>query len=203
MNTETIANNVKQQRLRKGFSQEALAEKTGLNLRTLQRIEKGETIPRGDTLQRLAKALETSPDELIDWTLTENHNTLIILNFSMLCFLIFPLFGILVPLVLWISQKNKIQGVNNLGRRILNFQITLNLIVFLGYVVAILGLLMTYSNTKFVYVGLMSLALLILLVSSVIGSGFCIVVTLINAYRISRKRKVWYKPAIPFLKNLS
>jgi transcriptional regulator with XRE-family HTH domain len=45
---------VKDLRTKQGLSQEELAEKTGLSLRTIQRIENGESIPRGDTLKRLS-----------------------------------------------------------------------------------------------------------------------------------------------------
>ena len=39
----------------KGFSQELLAERSGVSLRTIQRVEQGETVPRGHTVQALAR----------------------------------------------------------------------------------------------------------------------------------------------------
>ncbi|MCB2410111.1 helix-turn-helix domain-containing protein [Hymenobacter lucidus] len=42
----------------KGLSQEVLAERSGVSLRTIQRVEQGETVPRGHTLHALAAALE-------------------------------------------------------------------------------------------------------------------------------------------------
>ncbi|QIX63304.1 helix-turn-helix transcriptional regulator [Hymenobacter sp. BT18] len=48
----------------KGFSQEMLAEQAGVGLRTIQRVEQGETIPRGHTLQALATALGVSLEDL-------------------------------------------------------------------------------------------------------------------------------------------
>jgi transcriptional regulator with XRE-family HTH domain len=62
-----LANRIKNLRIRKGFSQEELAEISGLSLRTIQRIENGETEPRGDSLKRLVTAFEVSPDEILDW----------------------------------------------------------------------------------------------------------------------------------------
>lgn len=47
-----------------GSSQEELADKTQLSLRTIQRIENGETQPRGDSLKRLALALGVATEEL-------------------------------------------------------------------------------------------------------------------------------------------
>jgi transcriptional regulator with XRE-family HTH domain len=57
---------IKGLRTRKGFSQEELAGNAGLSLRTIQRIENNETEARGDTLIRLAAALNTTPDELVE-----------------------------------------------------------------------------------------------------------------------------------------
>ena len=44
-------------RLQSGISQDELAALTQLSLRTIQRIENGETAPRGDSLKRIAAAL--------------------------------------------------------------------------------------------------------------------------------------------------
>ncbi|WP_048825919.1 helix-turn-helix domain-containing protein [Hymenobacter sp. DG25B] len=48
----------------KGLSQELLAEQSGISLRTIQRVEQGDTVPRGHTLQALAAALEVPLDAL-------------------------------------------------------------------------------------------------------------------------------------------
>ncbi|GAB2863610.1 helix-turn-helix domain-containing protein [Hymenobacter ruber] len=49
----------------KGFSQELLAEQSGVSLRTIQRVEQGETVPRGHTIQALATALEVPLNALL------------------------------------------------------------------------------------------------------------------------------------------
>jgi transcriptional regulator with XRE-family HTH domain len=49
----------------KGFSQELLAEQSGVSLRTIQRVEQGETVPRGHTMQALATALDVPLDALL------------------------------------------------------------------------------------------------------------------------------------------
>ncbi|HYQ56702.1 MAG TPA: helix-turn-helix transcriptional regulator, partial [Draconibacterium sp.] len=67
MNNQNLAIKIKDLRNRKGLSQEQLSEESKLSLRTIQRIEKGESIPRGDTLMRLTQALGITPDELLDW----------------------------------------------------------------------------------------------------------------------------------------
>ena len=72
MKNSKLSERVTELRNRKGFSQEVLAEDSGLSLRTIQRIENGETTPRGDTLQRIAKGLGVTSEELIDWKLEKN-----------------------------------------------------------------------------------------------------------------------------------
>ncbi|WP_316816746.1 helix-turn-helix domain-containing protein [Pedobacter nyackensis] len=122
-NTE-LAKKIKELRTRKGLSQDELAIASQLNLRTIQRIESGETEPRGDTLKRMAKALEVTSDELIDWAEEEDPTMLMFLNISALSFIVFPILGVIIPLVLWVSKKNKIKNLNTTGKRLLNFQIS-------------------------------------------------------------------------------
>ena len=125
---------IKTLRNRKGFSQEELSEKTGLSLRTIQRIENGETEPRGDSLKRLALVFDVPVDEIVDWTVREDKGFLISLNLSALSFIFFPLLGILVPLIIWISKKDKIQNINAIAKSLLNFQITWTILFFIGYI---------------------------------------------------------------------
>ena len=124
---------VKVLRARKGLSQEELADSTGLSIRTIQRIENGESIPRGDTLKRLAVTLQISPDELIDWKIQKDNNIMMMLHLSQMSFLAFPLLGVIIPLAIWILKRDKIKFVDTIGKSILNFQITWSTIIFLGY----------------------------------------------------------------------
>jgi uncharacterized Tic20 family protein len=146
MSKTELSKRVKELRSRKGLSQEQLAEISGLSLRTIQRIENGETEPRGETLKRLMNALEVTPEDLMDWSIAEDKGFLTAMNLSSLGFLIFPLLGILIPLVLWISKKDKVKNVNETGKAILNFQITLTITLVLLY---ILMLFWTISASGF------------------------------------------------------
>ena len=100
-----LAKKIKALRKQKGLSQELLSEKSQLNLRTIQRIEAGETEARGDTLQRLANALQVSSNDLIYWIEEEDRPFLTMLNLSTLSFIAFPLLGIIIPLALWVGKK--------------------------------------------------------------------------------------------------
>ncbi|TDO23925.1 helix-turn-helix domain-containing protein [Pedobacter duraquae] len=62
---ETISRIIKERRLAKGYSQQELAQLCLLNLRSVQRIEKAEVLPRSYTLKLLAEMLDIDPEELI------------------------------------------------------------------------------------------------------------------------------------------
>lgn len=55
MKNSELSSLIKKIRADKAFSQEDLSEKSGLSLRTIQRLENGETEPRGDTLKKTNK----------------------------------------------------------------------------------------------------------------------------------------------------
>jgi|TARA_B110000305_G_C19461481_1_gene654747 transcriptional regulator with XRE-family HTH domain len=65
MKNNGSSSKVKELRKRKEFSQEELAEKSGLSVRTIQRIENGESDPTEESIKRISVALEVNPDELI------------------------------------------------------------------------------------------------------------------------------------------
>lgn len=67
MEKEKLSQGVKDLRKRKGLSQEDLAKESGLSLRTIQRVENGESEPTGETIKRISSVLNITPDELLYW----------------------------------------------------------------------------------------------------------------------------------------
>ena len=65
-NNETFAERLKHLRKKAGFSQEELAHKMELSIMTIRRWEWGERQPRLEEIQKLAKALNVSEDELLN-----------------------------------------------------------------------------------------------------------------------------------------
>lgn len=182
---------VKDLRIKQGLSQEELADKTGLSLRTIQRIENGESVPRGDTLKRLAVALKVSPDDVIEWGIQEDKNILTMLNLSQLGFLAFPLLGTIIPLAIWVIKKDKIRNVDSIGKSILNFQITWTIILFIVFIVPMLSMILRVSlipfgsgSLLFIYGGLYVYNILLII---------------LNTIFVYRKGKVKYLPSIRFL----
>ncbi|WP_303315677.1 helix-turn-helix domain-containing protein [Flavivirga abyssicola] len=192
-NTETSVK-IKEIRNRLGFSQEELAEKSGLSLRTIQRIENGETKPLGDSLKKISNALNVTPDELIDWAIQEDNVFLKILHLSSLTFLFFPLFGVLIPYFMWNSKKNKIKGINTLGAAILNFQLTWNLILFLGIILIAVYIIFFSKNPAIALIFVSSLRFM----SYMYTINFLLII--FNSIRISNNKPVWYNTSVKFLK---
>ena len=62
--TKHIAQQIKAERLNKGFTQQELADKTGISLRSIQRIENGDVYPRNFTLKLLCEKLALDFDKL-------------------------------------------------------------------------------------------------------------------------------------------
>lgn len=187
-----MASRIKELRIRKGISQEELAEESGLNLRTIQRIENGETEPVGNSVKKIANVLEVTPEELIDWELEENNSFLKALNISALSFLFFPILGIILPYILWQTKKNRIKGLNQVGRDIVNFQITWNLIYFLGMLIIAVGIILALSFTWWIVIVTASLF-------SLGMYGINIILIILNTLLIHRGKKLFYEPKFTFV----
>jgi transcriptional regulator with XRE-family HTH domain len=65
---EMIAGYVKEARLAKGYTQQELSELSNISVRSIQRIENGEILPRNYTLKTLAGILEISFESMLTAT---------------------------------------------------------------------------------------------------------------------------------------
>ena len=200
MRNKELAQKIKELRNRKGFSQEELSEKAGLSLRTIQRIENGETEPRGDTLKRIAVAFEVSSDEILDWAVQEDKGFLASLNLSALSFILFPLLGILVPLIMWISKKDKIKNVNNIAKDILNFQITWTMILFVGYIAFAISAGYKMKTTGYIDAGIISSRMMMNLIFFITMYLYNLIFIIVNTVRINNDKKVEYYPKIRLIR---
>jgi len=195
---DRLGERLKELRNRKGLSQEQLAEDSGLSLRTIQRIEKNETVPRGDTLKKLAIVLGTSPDEIIDWKIEKDQNYLTLMSLSSFGFLLFPILGIIIPLTMWVYKKEKIEGVNKLGKSILNFQISWTLLLFLCYAfigVIFLVLILTDISTSWTVLIWQSWIPITL-----VFYVYNIILVMKNTIKIRQEKSIRFKPSFNILK---
>lgn len=116
MQQPELGNKINELRQQKGFTQEDLADKCYLNVRSIQRIEAGEVIPRLSTLKILSEVLEFKFNQ------NEKKNVDLWIVFLHLTNLI-PL--VVIALFIWVWKKDEIPGLHDHGVAVLNFQITM------------------------------------------------------------------------------
>lgn len=121
-----MENQVKILREKMNMTQNELAEKSGLSLRTIQRVEAG-SILKGFTLKSLAQALDVQPEDLII-SLKEEMNVQRAkkINLSVLAGLIIPYGGIIFPAIL--TYQTKDPKNRKLGKSIIGVQIIVSVI---------------------------------------------------------------------------
>lgn len=132
---ENISEQIRMLRKKKGLSQEALAELAGINLRTLQRIETGASIPRGETLRLLAEALDVpveifSAADAAPAAPIEDTGVLKLLNLSALSFWFLPFGNVLLPLAFWIYKRDSVAVVAEFGKRVVLFQVAWTILTY-------------------------------------------------------------------------
>ena len=193
MNQPDFGLKVSELRLQKGLTQEQLAEFCRVSARTIQRIENGEVDPRSHTVHCLNDALDfdfgeqnTSNEEL--W-LTAMHVS------SMICIPI-------IPLLLWSWKKNQSYKIDQQGREVINFQITMALTLFAAAFLLMLGLIVLILMEKGGVVGggmFVWLPIIALLPLICIGI-YCTYQAIANTLRALSDKHVHYAPSISFVK---
>ncbi|WMN11311.1 helix-turn-helix domain-containing protein [Marivirga salinae] len=129
---------IKDFREQKGLTQSDLADKTGLSLRTIQRIESGQTIPKGHTLKVLSDVIGFSRIDFKSHSsqvTNEQNDQIRLINLSALALIVIPFGNIIFPFILW-RKHHKDQIVNNAGKSILNFQIIWTLVLSLLLIIS-------------------------------------------------------------------
>ena len=178
-------------REKKNLTQEELSEKSGISVRTIQRIESG-IAPKGHTLKALSKTLEIAeaeltgkaeenrvvekPEELIVKSQTEigiDFQKIKLINLSSILFVMLPPLNILVPLLLFYALKQK----NHVTRQIISLQIIWTI---LAPIIFMLGILLKLGRS-------FTIVILILIVLS---NVFLI---LRNLSEIDRNKRLRYK----------
>ena len=103
---------------------------TGLNVRTIQRIESGEVDPRLYTLKSIAEALSVCLEELLPEPTQHELNQLAVLRIAPAAFFLFPVLGnVLLPFIFWMMKREEINGINKHGKDILNSQLTHSIVI--------------------------------------------------------------------------
>ncbi len=138
MNQPDLGLKITELRQEKGLTQEQLAEDCEVSARTIQRIESGEVEPRSFTRNSLSNVLDYD----FGAASLENENLwLVILHLSSMFCIVF------IPLIIWSWKKKQSYKIDKQGRDVLNFQITITLVLFsLSLCLMIAPILLFISN---------------------------------------------------------
>lgn len=121
-------------RQQKGLTQEELAELSGLSVRTIQRIENGESLPRSYTLKVIAKALGKHYEDLVNVETpvrvvadqqfpSNDRHFLQLFNLSCFTYLVIPWVHFMIPNYLLKKQNNLQKETVELSQKLLRQQI--------------------------------------------------------------------------------
>lgn len=186
MNKKSLSENLVYQRKLKGYTQEDLADKTTVGVRTIQRIEKGDVQPHLQTVKLLAVGLDLDVDDLL---VLDNPNEevvkrkwMLLLHGSSFLGLIIPFANILIPLFLWIHKAEDSKIYDAHGRAVVNFHCTLNLLI-------VISLLLFFPFPGYNYFGTGAIFL------------FGIIFSIKNLMSALSTQTFYYPFSIPFLKS--
>ncbi len=194
MKQPDIGLKVAELRAQKNMTQEKLAEHCEVSTRTIQRIENGEVEPRAYTRNSLSNILEFDFGQ----DNTENEGFwLTVLHMSSMFVIV------LIPLLLWSWKKNQSYEIDQQGRQVLNFQITMTLLLFTSLCCAIFvlpALILAEgeigSGNTIVMVVSASLTVLPFIAIGI----FCFCQAVVNTMRALSDKPVHYPLSIQFLK---
>ena len=110
----------------------------------------------------------------------EDNQMLVMTHLSQLLDLVTGIGGFIVPLILWLTQKDKVAGMDMHGKMILNFQISLFI----------------YSILSSPLIILFGIGILMLIIIGLIA----LILPIMNAIKVSNGEMPYYPLTIEFLK---
>ena len=136
MKRPTLQENLLYQRKLKGYTQDELAERTTVGVRTIQRIEKGEVQPHLQTIKLLAVGLGVEVEDLIVLQDPKEEpikrKWMLLIHSSPFFGLIIPFANILFPIIIWINKADDNKKYDSHGRAVINFHSTISLLFVLS-----------------------------------------------------------------------
>jgi uncharacterized Tic20 family protein len=197
MDKTAIAKKIIHFRKVKGITQEMLSEVTGLNVRTIQRIESGEVDPRLYTLKSIAEALGVNLEELLPEPTQHELNQIAVLHCTPIAFFFFPIIGnVVAPFIFWMLKREDVNGINKHGKDILNGQLTYSIVAGL-----MVGIQIVLILVPAVFPGQFLLPMQFYMyfpVYLIVGMLFSIFIfgifPAVNAMRVYRGKEAWKYP---------
>ncbi len=184
-----VGQKIAELRNQKGLTQEELASKCNINVRSIQRIEKAEVQPRKYTLKILSEALGY---DLLNSSVSKTDSLpwLLLLNLSN----IFPI--LVVAILVWAFKREEYEDIDRNGKTIINYQITF-IIIYISFlmILALSPLLMIIPRFRIGNLGVGEFILMFPI--GLIITNLLLVI--LNVIRSLKNNSVFY-PAFKFIK---
>ena len=170
MKQPELGNTITNLRKKKGLTQEELALRCGLNVRSVQRLESGSVTPRSATIKLLAEELDFEFNAEVD---NDSKFWLVTLHLSnFFCIVV-------IPLVIWAWKKDEDYEINRQGKDVINFQLSMTIYLFAS------------SILVFVLVGIVFL---------IVIWWYIAIITIINTIKVVTENDYKYPLSIKFIK---
>jgi len=170
MKQPELGNTIANLRKQKGLTQEELALRCGLNVKSVQSLESGSVTTRSATIKLLAEELDFEFNDKID---DDSKFWLITLHLSnFFCIVV-------IPLVIWAWKKDEDPEIDKQGKDVINFQLSMTIYLFAS------------SILVFVLVGIVFLLAL---------GGYITIITIINTIKVMTDNDYKYPMTIKFIK---
>ena len=166
------------------LTQEELSKKSGISVRTIQRIESG-IDPKGYTLRALAEALAINEKDLIKKNNRNeefNANFVNLINLSSLFIVFIPIASFVLPLIITLIKKQ----LNSITKQIITLQILWTIIMIVVYLIE--SIILVGELGRDIGIGILLLL--------VITNAFII---LRNSVELKQKNKLYYKLKFSFI----
>jgi len=170
MKQPELGNTIVNLRKEKGLTQEELALRCGLNVKSVQSLESGSVTTRSATIKLLAEELDFEINDEID---DDSKFWLITLHLSnFFCIVV-------IPLIIWAWKKDEDPEIDKQGKDVINFQLSMTIYLFAS------------SILVFVLGGIVFLLAL---------GGYITIITIINTMKVITDNDYKYPLTIKFLK---
>jgi uncharacterized Tic20 family protein len=181
MDAKQLGQKIQELRKLKGMTQEDLADKTGLSVRTIQRIEGGEVDPRSYTLNQIAEALGVELNELTQENeIDPNKPSEAEIRKWQAGLHLSGLFVLLVPpIIIWMLKREEMPELDSHAKAVINFQISMWIYLFAA------------SFSIFLFIGIILLPLL---------GIYSFFITILNTVKVINGESYKYPLSIRFLK---
>ena len=131
-----IGKEIKRLRIERGYTQQELSDLSGLSIRTIQRIENNEGDSSSHTIKSICKVLDvdlkTLKNEKMKESIEQSNLWLVLLHLSGILFMLFP------PIIIYYLFKDKNELIEQHGKDVINFQVSVFLILMICGLLSIL-----------------------------------------------------------------